>query len=77
MALSLEFLKSKVSAYGFAIEEMLSDHDIVDRRGILKGQKGETSGSSRVVIAHDGAGQDAAELRKVVGEALCQLEPGE
>lgn len=48
--------------YDLAVEEVLLDHDDVDRLGVLERQEAEASRAARVVVPHDGALEDLAEL---------------
>lgn len=57
------------NAHYLSIEEMFADHDGVDRRRILKGQKGEAARPT-TSVAHDRASFDFTKLGKVVPQSL-------
>lgn len=56
--------------YNLAVEEVLLDHDNVDSLGILECKEAEATGSARVVVTHDSALEDLAELREVVAKGF-------
>jgi hypothetical protein len=58
--------------YGLAVEVVLPGHNGVDGVGLREGKEGETTGTSRLLIAHDGAVGDSTELLEVGLERLCK-----
>lgn len=56
--------------YDLAVEEVLANHDGVDRRGVLEREERETARAARGV-AHDRARLDLAKLCKVLSQRLC------
>ena len=59
-----------VDTYNLSVEEMFANHYCVDRRRILKGQKGKASRLA-VRVAYDGTSIDFPKLRKVVSQTVC------
>lgn len=64
------FESTRKKTYSLAVEEVLSDHDIVDCSRIFEGQEGKAARSTRTWVSHDGAGDDLAELAEVVRKTL-------
>lgn len=58
------------NAHNLAIEEVLADHDRIDRRGVLEGQEREAPRTARGV-PHDSAGFDLAKLCEVLPQRFC------
>lgn len=56
-------------AYYLSVEEMLADHDGIDRRRIFKSQEGEATRPT-TGIAHDRTRFDLAKLGKVVPQSV-------
>lgn len=55
-------VRRREGAYNLAVEEVLFDHDNVDRLCIFKCEKAKSSGSTSVAVAHHGAFHHFAKL---------------
>ena len=60
------------NAHYLSVEEMFPDHDGVNRRGILKGQKSEAARPT-TSVAHNRASFDFTKLGKVVPQSLYEI----
>lgn len=57
-----------IQAYQLAVQEVLLDHNYVDRLWVLESEEAEASRAASGTIAHHLAVDDLSELREVVLE---------
>jgi hypothetical protein len=60
--------RGRTKSYNLAVQEVLLDHDNVDRLGIFERQKSKASRTSGAAVAHDGTLDNLTKLLKVLSK---------